>query len=167
MTFLVFTTPAFAVVDKWTPAGFNWSSLETGSPDTWKGLYQNLSNPSVAVSKEVMAMGVTHTADDGTTALVIPFAVGVAWQVTQLALTGASLASTISTCIQNEGNPTSIFYCAVGLVGTLVSKCSNVFKSFRFLGTFGGSRTQSTSSTCNVQCFENHRVKLKILTLGS
>src|SRR6266566_2009657 len=87
VAFLAFGLPACAVVDKWTPAGFNWSIHDAGSADTWHGLYHNLSDPSVAVSKEVMALGQTRTAEDRSLVLAIPFFLGVAYQVFNLALT--------------------------------------------------------------------------------
>lgn len=118
--FVAFVPPALAVIDKWTPAGFNWSMHDPGSADTWNGLYHNLSDPSVAVSKEVMALGQTRIADDGSVALAIPFFLGVAYQVFNLALTGIGLAGTIQGCVQTEGAPANILYCVGGIVSTII-----------------------------------------------
>ncbi|KAJ9270731.1 hypothetical protein DTO212C5_3228 [Paecilomyces variotii] len=117
---LVFSPLAIAVVDKWTPAGFNWSAVDPGPKESWNGLYQNLSDPSVAVSKEVMALGHVRTASDGSTALAIPFFLGLAWQAFNLVLTGAGLAGAIVSCQQSEGSPENIFFCVTGLLSTLV-----------------------------------------------
>ncbi|KAJ4393341.1 hypothetical protein N0V93_002549 [Gnomoniopsis smithogilvyi] len=117
---LTFTPSVFAVIDKWTPAGFNWSANDPGHPDTWNGLYHNLSAPSVAVSKEVMVYGQMRTAHDGSTLLAIPFFLGVAWQVFNLALTGIGLAATIKGCIQNEGQAANLLFCVNGLVSTVI-----------------------------------------------
>ncbi|KAH8889243.1 hypothetical protein GQ53DRAFT_870292 [Thozetella sp. PMI_491] len=137
---LAFAIPALAIVDKWTPAGFDWNIHDPGPAESWNGLFHNLSDPHVAVSKEVMALGHMRTAADGTIALAIPFFLGVAYQVFNLALTGIGLAGAIKGCVQTEGQADNILYCVGGIVSTIIgvggiaSAAKNLAKSRGFLG---------------------------------
>lgn len=96
MAFLLFARPIFAVIDNWTPAGFNWSFFDPGPADTWNGLYHNLSDSSVVVDTQVIALGQTRRAEDGTMILAIPFALGAVWQAINIGLTGLGLAGAIT-----------------------------------------------------------------------
>ncbi|KAJ9292854.1 hypothetical protein DTO271G3_8301 [Paecilomyces variotii] len=133
LTVLVFSPLAIAVVDKWTPAGFNWSAVDPGPKESWNGLYQNLSDPSVAVSKEVMALGHVRTASDGSTALAIPFFLGLAWQAFNLVLTG--LLSTL-----------------VG-IGGLASAAETYAKSRGYLGVAANAWSNSGLETIALDVF--------------
>ena len=111
---------ATAVVDKWTPADFPWDQIAVGPADSWKGLYMNMSDPSVNISSHVLETGVTRVSHDTSAVLFIPFSIGLAWNAFNLVLTGAGLASTIAGCQQNMGSATNIFFCVTGLISTVV-----------------------------------------------
>lgn len=165
LALLAFGLPAFAVVDKWTPAGFDWSIHDPGSPDTWNGLFHNLSDPSVAVSKEVMALGQTRTAEDGTVALAIPFFLGVAYQVFNLALTGIGLAGTIKGCVQNEGETDNILFCVGGLISTIIgvggiaSAAKNLAKSRGYLGVAANAWDNSGLESIALNVFDKRGIE--------
>jgi hypothetical protein len=90
-----------------------------------------------------------RTMEDGSVALVAPWAIGLAWQAFNLVLTGAGLASTIKTCTQNEGQADNIFYCVTGLVSTIigvggeVSAAKEFAKSRGYLGVAANAWMQS------------------------
>lgn len=161
---LAVASPVVAVVDKWTPEGFDWSAHDPGHPDTWAGLYHNLSDPSVNVSKAVMAYGQVRTAEDGTELLAIPFFLGVAWQVFNLALTGIGLAATIKGCIQNEGQATSLLFCVNGLVSTVIgvggiaSAAKSLAKSRGYLGVAAAAWDQSGLENIALNVFNRRDV---------
>lgn len=171
LALLAFASPALAVVDKWTPAGFNWSDHDPGHPDTWRGLYHNLSDPSVNVSTEVMAYGAVRTAEDGTELLAIPFFLGVARQVLNVALTGVGLAGTIQGCVQNEGQPASLLYCVNGLVSTVIgvggiaSAAKQLAQSRGYLGVAAAAWDQSGLESIALNVF-SRRDDLAALAAG-
>lgn len=119
LALLALTFPCLAVEDKWTPAGYNWSAVDAGPPESWKGLYLN-SNDTTALHSDVAALTSVRTTPNGTTLLVIPWYMGLAWHTFSGLLTAGGLASTIKTCRQNKGQPDNIFYCITGLLSTVV-----------------------------------------------
>lgn len=136
---LTLTTCAVAVVDKWTPAGFNWSALDIGPRESWKGLYLNHNGTEahiheLAVQTDSVDVRIT---EDGATLLVAPWAIGLAWHAFNLALTGAGLASTIKTCTQNEGQADNIFYCVTGLLSTIIGVGGEVSAAKKFAQSKG------------------------------
>ncbi|KAL4801954.1 hypothetical protein BDV18DRAFT_164464 [Aspergillus unguis] len=135
---LALSTCAAAVVDKWTPEGFNWSALDTGTRESWKGLYLNHNNTEAHIREPSETTDVdVRTTEDGATVLVAPWAIGLAWHSFNLALTGAGLASTIKTCTQNEGQADNIFYCATGLVSTIIGVGGEVSAAKKFAESRG------------------------------
>lgn len=118
---LALATGAAAVVDKWTPDGFNWTALNTGPRESWKGLYVNHNNTETHINElSAVTNAEARTTETGDAVLVAPWALGLAWHTFNLALTGAGLASTIKTCTQNEGEADNIFYCVTGLLSTII-----------------------------------------------
>lgn len=99
---------------------FNWSAHDPGHPDTWNGLYHNLSDPSVNVSQAAMSYSKVRTTESGDVLLAVPFFFGMAWQAFDMTLNGTDLAATIKGCIQNEGLPASSLSCVNGLVSTVI-----------------------------------------------
>jgi hypothetical protein len=71
LALIALTFPCLAVEDKWTPAGYNWSVVNPGPPESWKGLYLN-SNDTTALHPDVAALTSVRTTPNGTTLLVIP-----------------------------------------------------------------------------------------------
>ncbi|KAL4756794.1 uncharacterized protein BDW70DRAFT_172115 [Aspergillus foveolatus] len=116
---LALATCAVAVVDKWTPGSFNWSALNTGPRESWKGLNHNGTEAHIK-KLSVLSNVDVRTTEDGVTVLVVPWAIGLAWHTFNLALTGIGLASTIKTCPQNESQPDNLLFCVTGLVSTIV-----------------------------------------------
>ncbi|ORY70931.1 uncharacterized protein BCR38DRAFT_415495 [Pseudomassariella vexata] len=163
--FLAFAPTVLAVIDKWTPEGFDWSAHDAGHPDTWNGLYHNLSDPSVAVSKAVMTIGQVRTAEDGTVVLAIPFFLGVAYQVFNLALTGVGLAGAIQGCVQNEGKPENILYCVGGILSTIVgvggiaSAAKKLAQSRGFLGVAANAWDQSGLENIALNVFQKRGIE--------
>lgn len=135
---LALSTCAAAVVDKWTPEGFNWSALDTGTRESWKGLYLNHNNTEAHVRELTAITDVdVRTTEDGVTLLVAPWAIGLAWHAFNLVLTGAGLASTIKTCAQNEGQADNIFFCVTGLVSTIIGVGGEVSAAKKFAESKG------------------------------
>ncbi|KAF4221580.1 hypothetical protein CNMCM5878_008828 [Aspergillus fumigatiaffinis] len=100
---LALATCAVAVVDKWIPESFNWSALDTGPREHWKGLYLNHNGTAAHLREVAVTTSVDlRTTADGATVLVASWVIGLALHAFNLALTGAGLASTIKTCAQNE-----------------------------------------------------------------
>ncbi|KAE8393876.1 hypothetical protein ETB97_011821 [Aspergillus alliaceus] len=135
---LALASLSFAVVDKWTPESFNWSALDPGPRESWQGLYLNHNGTSAHINAlATTTLTDVRIADDGSTVLVAPWLIGLAWHTFNLALTGAGLASTIKTCQQNEGQADNIFYCVTGLLSTIIGVGGEVSAAKKFLQNKG------------------------------
>lgn len=76
---LALSTCAAAVVDKWTPEGFNWSVLDTSTQESWKSLYLNHNNTETHVRELSAITNVdVRTTEDGVTLLVAPWVISLA-----------------------------------------------------------------------------------------
>jgi hypothetical protein len=68
---LALATCAVAVVDKWTPESFNWSALDTGPREHWKGHYLNHNGTAAHLREVAVTTSVdVRTTADGATVLV-------------------------------------------------------------------------------------------------
>lgn len=62
-----------AIVDKWTPETFNWTALEVGPRESWKGLYLS-SETSIASTptQGIAELTDVRTTQDGVSTLAAP-----------------------------------------------------------------------------------------------
>ncbi|EHA20578.1 hypothetical protein CBS63078_2490 [Aspergillus niger] len=152
-------TCAVAVVDKWTPEGFNWSALDPGPRENWKGLYLNHNGTAEHIHELAVTTGADVRTTEDVTLVVAPWAIGLAWHAFNLVLTGAGLASTINTCAQNEGQADNIFYCITGLLSTIVgvggevSAAKKFAQSKGYLGVAANAWLQSGLEQIDLQTF--------------
>ncbi|KUM63247.1 hypothetical protein ACN42_g3875 [Penicillium freii] len=106
-----------AVVDKWTPEGFDWD-----------GAFVNTSIPSGIHMKADEA---PHTTDltnvliqtDEKGVQIVPIAAffGFAWRVASIAVASISLKNTVKTCKQTSNKEASVYDCVEGVLSTAVA----------------------------------------------
>ena len=127
-----------AIVDKWTPETFNWTALEVGPRESWKGLYLS-SETSIAstLTQGIAELTDVRTTQDGVSTLAAPWLLGLAWHSLDLVLTGSGLWSTINTCKQNKGQADNIYLCVSGLVTTILGIGGEAAAAKRFAESRG------------------------------
>lgn len=106
-----------ALVDKWTPEGFDWD-----------GAFVNTSIPS---GIHMRADEAPHTTDltnvliqtDEKGVQVVPIAAffGFAWRVASIAVASISLKNTVKTCKQTSNKEASVYDCVEGVLSTAVA----------------------------------------------
>ncbi|KAJ7019283.1 hypothetical protein C8F04DRAFT_1404362 [Mycena alexandri] len=121
----------------WTPDDFDWSSLPVAPREQWVGRYLNLTehplpnHPKIALLMEVGEPGKI----DGYDVLLLPFAIGLAWQAVNFVVGVGSTATAIQGCATSDGSAGSIAGCVFGIAGTLLS-IGSAFKAASTAGWF-------------------------------
>lgn len=85
----------------WTPDNFDWSLIKVAPEDQWKGLYLNLTEvpqPMVAEHTLFFAQGKAGVLGQHNV-LFVPFAIGFAWQLLNVAVGIGSVATAIQGCV--------------------------------------------------------------------
>lgn len=112
-----------ALVDKWTPEGFDWSGPpHMRSPDAPTGLWMNGSNIPSTTDVAIFKANNHTTTDIGVHQFfaIVPF-LGIAWRVANIAAAGIALKNTINTCKQTAGGTNSAYKCAEGVFTTALA----------------------------------------------
>ena len=108
----------FAIVDKWTPEGFDWD-----------GAFVNSSIPSGLSMKAHEAPETTDltnlpmTSDGENSVQIVPIAAffGFAWRAASVAVAGISLKNTVKTCKQTANKQASTYDCVEGVFSTAIA----------------------------------------------
>jgi hypothetical protein len=121
----------------WTPDDFDWSSLPVAPREQWAGRYLNLTkhplpnHPKIALLMEIGEPGKIGGHD----VLFIPFSIGLAWQVLNVAVAAGSIATAIQGCATSDGSAGSVAGCVFGIAGTVLS-VGSAFKAANAAGWF-------------------------------
>ncbi|KFZ22992.1 hypothetical protein V502_02528, partial [Pseudogymnoascus sp. VKM F-4520 (FW-2644)] len=131
----------------WTPDNFDWSLIKVAPEDQWKGLYLNLTEvpqPMVAEHALFFAQGKAGVLGQHNV-LFVPFAIGFAWQLLNVAVGIGSVATAIQGCVTTDKSPGSLAGCAFGIAGTILS-IGTSYQAARGAGWFArASNTWSNS----------------------
>lgn len=106
-----------AIVDKWTPEGFDWD-----------GAFVNSSIPSGISMRLDEAPNTTDLTylpvqPDEKGVQIVPIAAffGFAWRAASIAVAGISLKNTVKTCKQTANKEASVYDCVEGVFSTAIA----------------------------------------------
>lgn len=108
---------ASAIVDEWTPEGFDWDSafINDSIPN---GLSMRLDEVPETTD---LAYPLIQTDELGVQLVPIAAFFGIAYRVSTVAVAGISLKNTVETCQQTANKEATVYKCLEGVFGTAMA----------------------------------------------
>lgn len=119
----IFVGRSAALVDKWTPEGFDWTGPSyMRTAEVPSGIWMNETSVEDPVLAKSLVVNNHTTTEIGHQRFVaiLPF-LGFAWRVANIAAAGIALKDTIQTCKQTAGGSATKTDCAKGVLTTAIS----------------------------------------------